>query len=306
VDPASIVLTASTSEAYASLFKLLADDGDRVLVPRPSYPLFDHLATLEDVVVDGYPLHHDGHWWIDLEALQGAVTPRTRAVMVVSPNNPTGSFVKEREWNGIQEIAARHGLAVGVDEVFSDYALGDDPSRLASAASRPCPALTFVLSGLSKVLGLPQVKLGWMVVQGPPDAVREATARLEILLDAYLSVSTPAQVAARELLPSWRELQEPILDRVREGLHLVAQTLAGGSIRWLPPEGGWCVVLRLPATRGEEDWILALLREDHVLVHPGYFFDISMEPAAVISLLTPPGILRQGLSRIASRVAREP
>ena len=296
-----VLLTASTSEAYGSLFKLLADPGDRVLVPAPSYPLFELLAGLEGVEIDNYPLHNDGRWWVDVEALAALVTPRTRAIVAVSPNNPTGSFVKGPEWDAIEKVAEHARLAIIVDEVFSDYRFCDDDDIVPTMLARPARAPTFVLSGLSKVVGLPQLKLGWIVARGPGTSQREAVARLEIVLDTYLSVGAPVQHAAPALLSLRHAAQRAIMHRVRAGAAAVDELLATSpDLRLLPAEGGWYAVLRLPATRTEESWVMALLEEARVLVQPGYFFDFASEPYVVVSLLTETATLREGLGRLAS------
>jgi hypothetical protein len=296
VDPARVLCTASTSEAYSFAFKLLCDSGDQVLVPAPSYPLFEFLAALESVRPAPYPLvYHDG-WEIDLEALRGAVTPETRAIVVVSPNNPTGSFLKKRELEALREICARHGLALVTDEVFGDYGFGPDAERVETLATEegvPC----FTLSGLSKVVGLPQVKLGWMVVSGPGAAA--AYERLEFVADTYLSVSTPAQLATPALLALRPRLGTAIAERISGSWSSLTTALgAGAPCSLLRSEGGWYATLQLPRTRSEEEWVLGLLETQGVLVHPGHFFDFPGEPYAVLSLLTKPGSWRQGIQRI--------
>jgi alanine-synthesizing transaminase len=283
-----VVLSASTSEAYAFLFKLLCDPGDEVLVPRPGYPLFEFLASLESVDARAYPCSHDGEWHLDLAALRSAAGPRARAVVVVSPNNPTGAFLKARELDALQALCAERDMALVCDEVFADFSFRDDPLRATSVA-RDGPALAFSLGGLSKSCGLPQLKLAWTAASGPERLVRRALERLEVITDTYLSVSTPVQVAAPELLARREELQAPI--RVRVRANLVA--LRGAIGRHCPatllePEGGWSAVLRVPATEPEEERVSRLLEERGVLVHPGYFFDFPGEAYLVLSLLTPP------------------
>jgi aspartate/methionine/tyrosine aminotransferase len=302
VPPDRIVLTASSSEAYAFVFKLLCDPGDGVLVPRPSYPLFEYLAGLESVDVAHYPLHHDGEWHVDLSALAAAVTPRTRAVVVVTPNNPTGSYVKRDEAARILEIAAAAGAAVVSDEVFADYAFGEDDRRPRSLAGGG-PALTFCLGGLSKSCGLPQLKLGWMAVSGPDPAVQEALRRLEVVADTYLSVGTPVQQALPAILARLPELQAPIAARVKGNLGVLRGRAAPPSpVTLLEPEGGWYATLRVPATVPEEERVARLLEEDGVLVHPGYFFDFPREAYLVISLLPPPAEFARGIDRILARM----
>jgi aspartate/methionine/tyrosine aminotransferase len=298
VAPERVLLSASTSEAYAFLFKLLCDPGDEVLVPRPGYPLFEFLATLESVWVRPYPLRYDGEWHIDLPALRSALGSRTRAVVVVSPHNPTGASLKRDERDALETLCAEHGVALVSDEVFADYSFREDPRRAASVA-RDGPALAFALGGLSKTCGLPQLKLAWTAVTGPEPLRRDALARLEVVADTYLSVSTPVQVAAPGLLARREELQAPIRARVRANLEaLRAATPAGGPATLLEPEGGWCAVLRVPATRTEEERVTRLLEDRDVLVHPGFFFDFPHEAFLVLSLLPPEPEFEEGVARV--------
>jgi aspartate/methionine/tyrosine aminotransferase len=295
--PERLVLTASTSEAYAFLFKLLCDPGDEVLVPRPSYPLFDYLAGLESVEVKPYPLPYDGEWRIDLPALRESAGPRTRAIVLVSPNNPTGSFVKEDEVAAVQELAAEKELALVSDEVFADYpwTASDGGPSLA----RDGPALAFALGGLSKSCGLPQLKLAWTAVSGPARWREEALARLELLADTYLSVGTPVQRAAPALLARAEELRAPVAARVAANLDALRGLRGQGqAASLLHGEGGWSAVLRIPATESEEERVLALLDAHDVLVHPGYFFDFPREAYLVVSLLPRPADFAEAVSRI--------
>src|SRR5271165_4828350 len=296
-----ILLTASTSEAYAYLFKLLADPGDEVLVPRPSYPLFEFLAALESVRPIPYALVYDAKWRIDFDALERQVTNRTRAVVLVNPNNPTGSFLKKQEVDRLVTLCQRHRMAILSDEVFSDYVFGPDEERVGSLAGRD-DVLTFVLSGFSKVLALPQVKLGWIVVGGPESARSEAFSRLELIADTYLSVSTPVQWAARRLLACRTAIQQQILDRVCANRAFLSNRIGGDSPwRLLDTEGGWYGVLEAPRIHSEEEWTLELLQQDNVLVQPGFFFDFEREAFLVVSLLTQAEIFRDGIDRILSR-----
>jgi len=298
LDPDRVLLSASTSEAYAFLFKLLCDPGDEVLVPRPGYPLFEFLATLESVRVRAYPFAHDGEWHLDLAALRSALGPRTRALVVVNPNNPTGAYLKREECDALLAICAERGVALVSDEVFADFALGDDPRRVASVA-RDGPALAFALGGLSKSCGLPQLKLAWTAVTGPEGLVRDALARLEVVADTYLSVSTPVQLAAPELLARREELQAPIRERVLSNLQALRAAVGPGCpATILPPEGGWSAVLRVPATLTEEERVTRMLEERDVLVHPGYFFDFPAEAYLVLSLLPPPADFNEGVARV--------
>jgi len=283
-DPHHIVLTASTSEAYAMLFKLLADAGDNVLVPQPGYPLFDSLTALETVESRPYQLDFHGTWAIDRESLERAATARTRAVLVVSPNNPTGSMLRQddREW--LAALAAVRGWTVISDEVFGDYPLR--PAADASSLVGERRALTFVLGGLSKSVGLPQVKLAWMRVSGPDDLVSAALERLSIICDTYLSVSTAVQLAVPKLLSAGRTVREAIRARIELNLQALERLLPEfPAATLLPPEGGWSAVLRVPATGSEEALVMHVLDEARVLVHPGFFFDFSGEAYLVVSLL---------------------
>ena len=298
LEPERIVLHASTSEAYGFLFKLLCDPGDEVLVPRPGYPLFDFLAGLESVRVTSYALAWDGEWHLDVAAVAAALGPRTRAIVAVSPGNPTGAYLKRDELSGLEALCAERGLALVSDEVFADYPLREDERRTASVA-RDATALAFVLGGLSKSCGLPQLKLAWTAVVGPETLRREALARLEVVADTYLPVSTPVQVAAPALLARKHELQAPIRARVAGNLAALRHALpADGPATLLEPEGGWSAILRVPATSSEEERTLRLLDEKDVLVHPGYFFDFPGEAYLVLSLLPPPAEFAEGVARV--------
>jgi len=285
--PERTLLTASTSEAYAYLFKLLTDPGDEVLVPRPSYPLFEFLATLESVSVVQYPLvYHEG-WSIDIEALASLVTCRTRAIVLVNPNNPTGSYLKRGELADLVDICRRHGLAIISDEVFADYAFEPDPERVATVSNVE-DVLTFSMSGLSKVCGLPQLKLGWIRANGPYSG--EAMERLELIADTFLSVSTPVQHALPQLLTAGKAVQNQIRSRTKANLALLP--------RHLHVEGGWYATVRVPRTRSEEEWVLHLLNDHNILVQPGYFYDFDSEAYLILSLLTPPNIFREAIPRL--------
>ncbi len=298
IESSRIMLTASTSEAYAFLLKLLCDPGDEVLVPRPGYPLFEYLAGLESVRPVAYPFEHDGEWRLDLATLRERATSRARALVVVSPNNPTGAFLKCSELEALEAFCAERGLALVADEVFADYAFRADPRRAGSVA-RDGEALAFALGGLSKSCGLPQLKLAWMAVAGPESRRREALARLEVVADTYLSVGTPVQRALPALLARRAELQEPIAERVASNLASLRQRLLPGCpASLLEPEGGWYAVLRVPATLRESQRVESLLAERNVLVHPGYFFDFPREAYLVLSLLPRPGAFDLGVERI--------
>jgi hypothetical protein len=302
VEPERILLTASTSEGYSYLFKLLADPGDEVLVPQPSYPLFEYLARMESIVVRQYPLDYHGGWTMDMEALSRAITERTRAVVLVNPNNPTGSYVKRGELEALARIAAARGIALISDEVFADYAFAADSRRVTSLAGvEECAA--FAMSGLSKIAGLPQMKLGWIVVAGPAGARAEAMERLEWIADTYLSVGTPVQCAAAQLLEYGVEVQRQIRERTAANLTFARQTLEGSALETLAVEGGWSVTIRVPRVRTEEEWCLELLERESVLVQPGYFYDFEDEAFLIASLLTEPAEFQEGIARMVSSSA---
>ena len=299
VETGRILLTASTSEAYAWLFKLLSDPGDHVLVPRPSYPLFEFLANLESVEVRQYPLTYHGGWAIDLDALAAAISERTRAVVLVNPNNPTGSYVKRAELQTLSRLCAQRRIALISDEVFSDYALGEAPDaeRVPTLVGvEEC--LTFSMSGLSKVAGLPQMKLGWMVTSGPAKLRAEAMEKLEWIADTYLSVSTPVACAAARLLASGVLVQRQIRERTAGNLAVAREALAGSAAGILAVEGGWYIVVQMPRIRGEEDWAVELLIEESVLTQPGFFYDFESEAFLIVSLLTVPEVFREGIARL--------
>jgi len=303
VPPDQIVLTASSSEAYSLLFKALADGGDEILVPRPSYPLFDYLTRLDLVASRPYELEYHGRWVVDVASIERALTPRTRAVLIVSPNNPTGSFVKRDELERLAALCAERDVAIIADEVFADYELEDGSATQAGRAATRSDALTFALGGLSKSVGLPQLKLGWIAVAGPAEQVDAALQRLEHICDTYLSVSTPVQGAAAELLQSGASVRAQIANRVRRNYHeLKIQTAAVPSCVALISEGGWYGVLQVPSFESEEDLVLRLL-DAGVLVHPGYFFDFPSESFVIVSLLPPPDAFRDGVARILRHFA---
>jgi len=309
--PGRIALTASTSEAYGSLFKLLTDAGDEVLVPRPSYPLFEHLASLDRVTPRPYDLDPDARWRIDFASLEAAVTSRTRAILVVSPNNPTGSFVKSDEVDRLSKFAAAHDVAVVADEVFADYELTPGARATAGRLADREDVLSFSLGGLSKSVGLPQLKLAWIAAAGPARLVEPALERLEVICDTYLSVSTPVQVAASELLERGASVREQIARRVSANYrHLVERVArcAGDTgdpmapgCRVLPSEGGWSAVLEVTPLESEEDLVVNLLEDDDVLAYPGYFFDFPGGSCLVVSLLVPEAQFAEGTDRVLKR-----
>ena len=299
-DPESIILSASTSEAYSWIFKLLCDAGDEVLVPQPSYPLFEVLAALESVRLVPYQLRWDGEWHLDAAALR--FSARTRAVLVVSPGNPTGAYLKKDERAALAQACGRHGCALICDEVFADYPAFPDARRVRSAADFD-DVLSFSLSGLSKVAGLPQLKLGWCIASGP--GATEALRRLELIADTWLSVGTPVQLAAAELLETRHGIQRALNSLLALNRAALLQA-RGPSAPWdlLRCEGGWSAILSVPRWRSEEGWALLLL-EAGVLVHPGYFFDFASGAFLVVSLLQEPAVFARGAEILAAVLERE-
>jgi alanine-synthesizing transaminase len=318
--PDELVLSAGTSEAYGWLMKLLCERGDQILVPRPSYPLLDFLADLEEVMLVPYSLRREGRWRVDFESLAAAASPRTRAVIVVHPNNPTGSALTVAEADALADFCAERGLAIISDEVFLEYPF----PPAADAASVPLAkttglqaganafvgslaprhgCLVFSLGGLSKSSGLPQIKVGWIRVGGPPPLAAEAMARLELIADTYLSVNTPAQWALPELLDAGREVRHAIRERTAANLQWLKSQAPGAAWELIPPDGGWYAVLRVPRTHTEEEWCLLLAEEEGVLLHPGFFFDFESEAFLVASLLPEEATFAEGMTRVLARMA---
>jgi alanine-synthesizing transaminase len=296
LDPQRFVLTTSTSEAYSYVFRLLCNPSDEILVPKPSYPLFEFLADLSDVRLVPYPLIYDHGWQIDLDSLYKEATSQTRAVILVHPNNPTGSYVSMEERSALNTFCSSHDLALIADEVFLDYAHDGTP-RPSFVSNRD--ALTFTLSGLSKVSALPQMKLAWVVTSGPSPIVAQAEARLEIIADTFLSMNAPVQLAAAVLLDQRRQVQPVLIDRLRVNLgELDRQLAATPSCTRLYVEGGWYTVVRVPALRSDEGLAIDLLRSEAVVVHPGHFYDFSNDGYLVLSMITEPGVFREGINRM--------
>ena len=301
VDPNHVVLAASTSEAYTWLFKLLCDPGEAVLVPRPSYPLFEHLTALEGVRAVPFGLEYHGRWEIDFATLEEAPSD-ARAIIAVSPNNPTGSYVSAREVERLFALCRERGWALIADEVFADYPL-DVETPLTDLASR-ADVLAFSLGGLSKTVGLPQLKLAWLVAGGPSEACASALAGLELIADSFLSVGTPVQIATPTLLECGADVRAQIHQRVRDNLRILRELARPfPACQILKVEGGWSAVIRVPATRTEDQLILGLLDAEGIVVHPGYFFDFAREAFVVMSLLPPTETLREGALRLLRYVA---
>jgi len=296
LDPDRLILTTSTSEAYSYVFRLLCNPGDEILVPKPGYPLFEFLADLADVKLVPYPLLYDHGWQIDFDSLYKAATPRSRAVILVHPNNPTGYYVSASETSALNAFCRDYGLALIVDEVFLDYA-HDGTLRGSFVAN--ADALTFTLSGVSKISALPQMKLAWVAASGPQEMLAQAGARLEIIADTFLSMNAPVQLAASVLLDQRRQIQPILIDRLRANLAELDGQLAGRpSCTRLLVEGGWYVVLRVPVLGTDEDLAIDLLRKMGVIVHPGHFYDFPNEGHLVLSLITEPEAFREGMARL--------
>ena len=299
-----VIVTASTSEAYSLLFKLLCDPADLVLVPQPSYPLFEHLTRLDAVVASAYALEYHGRWELNIDSLHRAVEPRARAILLVNPNNPTGSCVRRDELDAVRETAARHELAIISDEVFDVYPLAESATGPSGALVGETDVLTFTLGGLSKSAALPQLKLGWILVGGPETLVRRAIDRLELICDSYLSVATPVQLALGTLL----ERTAPLVDQIRRRVRSNYATLCSLVRRFpacgvLHAEAGWYAVVQVPATRSEEALVIDLIERDRVVVHPGYFFDFPREAFLVVSLLGSPEPFADAMTRVLTRAS---
>jgi len=291
-----VFLTTGTSEAYSYVFRTLCNPGDEVLIPEPSYPLLEFLADIQDVRLVRYPLVYDYGWQIDFHALEQAITPETRGVIVVHPNNPTGHFCKTEEVRKLNEVCSAREIAIIADEVFLDFGL--DEKRHPTFAGNS-GALTFTMSGLSKICGLPQMKAAWLVVSGPEPS--EAQARLEVIADTYLSMNAPMQWALPTLLRQRGEFQKQLLWRVRENLAELDRQLAGQkSCNRLEVEGGWNAVVRVPVTRSDEDLALELLAAKGVYLHPGHFYDFPSRGTVVVSLITPENEFSIGLRHLFS------
>jgi aspartate/methionine/tyrosine aminotransferase len=300
VSTEELILTSSTSEAYSFLFKLLVDPGDEILIPSPSYPLFDFLARLEGARARRYPLCYADGWTYDLDYLTSLLGNRTKGIVVVNPNNPTGSFVAADQWKILREISLSRDVPLICDEVFIDYSI-DDASYPVDPAAENEVSL-FILNGLSKLAGLPQLKLGWIAARGPADQMRRRMEHLEIIADTFLSVGTPVQLAGPALLASAGEVHGQIQSRIRENYHFLQVRCSKTPVECLNLQGGWYANLRLPRIRSEEEWVLHFLESADTLVHPGYFYGFPQEAYMVISLLTKPEDFQEGVSRLLREV----
>lgn len=301
--PEQIFLTTSTSEAYSYLFRLLCDPGDQVLAPRPSYPLFDFLADIQDVKVRRYDLFYDHGWHIDVGGLPAAITDRTRAILVVNPNNPTGSFVHKAEFRQLEAFCAERNLALVSDEVFLDYEV-EAAAEISAAFSHEC--LSFALSGLSKISCLPQMKVAWMVISGPEQLCREARDRLEIIADTYLSQNAPVQHAVPALLDQKTKIQAQLTQRIRSNLKFLDEQLhTFPQVQRLRSEGGWYVVLRVPARQSDEELAIELIERTGVVVHPGHFYEFQSDGYLVLSLITPTTVFEDGVRAILGKITAD-
>ena len=301
LDAEQIILTTSTSEGYSFVFRLLCNAGDELLVPKPSYPLFEFLADLQDVKLVPYGLIYDHGWQMDFPSLEKMVTARTRGVVVVHPNNPTGSYVQAAEVEMLNSFCRERGLAVIADEVFLDYRLGNT-AHASFAGNRG--VRTFTLSGLSKIAALPQMKVAWVVTSGPQDEAAEAMGRLEVIADTYLSMNAPMQWATPVLLAQRKNVQPQLLERVKANLtELDRQLAAQKACQRLRVEGGWYAVLRVPVTRSDEELAIELVREKSVLVHPGHFYDFPSEGYLVLSLITPRREFGEAMSAVLEKLS---
>lgn len=304
VTPEQVFLTTSTSEAYTFAFRLLTDPGDSVIAPQPSYPLFDFLAGINDLEVVSYSLQYNSEWRMGLDDVRDCWVPRAKAMIVVHPNNPTGSYVKPCELEHAIQYCRQNEGALIADEVFADFALEASGDLVPSHAA-VSEVLTFTLSGLSKISALPQMKLGWMVVTGPEKELKTALERLEVIADTYLSVSAPIAHALPALLESRKTVQPGIIERLKSNLFwLDQQTARCREVARLKVEGGWYAVLKVPETVSDEDWAVELLTVEGVLVHPGHFYDFPDDGHLVLSLLTEESVFREGTSRILACVSK--
>ncbi len=303
VEPKNIFLTASTSEAYSHLFKLLCDAGDSVLVPRPSYPLFDYLCKLNDVESVSYRLRYADEWYLDRESVREGIDASTKAILLVHPNNPTGSFIKKQEKEWFVDTAIHRGLPLIVDEVFQEYPMSDGQGACGSFSGER-DGLVFTLGGISKMLGLPQLKLAWIVLSGTASNVREARNRLEIVLDTFLSVGTPIQQALPALFRDGSSVTRQIQARIQTNQAQLQRVVAGQPFSLMKTEGGWNAILLLPDICSDDEWAIRFLREHNVLVYPGHFFEIERNSCIVISLLPQESVFSEALSRILDSTAR--
>jgi len=296
VDSESIILTTSTSEAYSYVFRLLCNPQDEILVPKPSYPLFDFLADLQDVALVPYSLEYAHGWLVDFQSITRVLSARTRAILLVHPNNPTGSYLRAQEVQQLNNLCRERNLALIVDEVFLDYSFAGVPPRTFAGN---LDVLTFTLSGLSKIAALPQMKVAWVATTGPASLVRSALDRLEVIADTYLSLNAPTQWAVPTLSEQRHSLQPQLLQRIRANRANLQELISSQpACELLDAEAGWYAVLRVPAHGSDEDLVIDLLQKQNVVVHPGHFYDFPKDGFLVLSLITPTEIFQQGISRL--------
>jgi aspartate/methionine/tyrosine aminotransferase len=304
LNPEHIFLTASTSEAYSFIFRLIANPGDTVLVPQPGYPLFDFLCTLNDIELIPYPLIYEKNWHINFETLSKYIQPSTKAILLVNPNNPTGSYIKPKEKSALVSLAKEHQLSLISDEVFFDYPLEHESKKFYSF-SGTSEVMTFTLNGLSKMTALPQMKLAWIAVTGPKEMLQKAVSRLEIIMDTFLSVNTPTQVALSKILKNRKFIQNQILKRLKENHKFLRNLIKNfPACEYLESEGGWYAILKIPRTKTDEEWALDLLEQKGVSVHPGHFYNFNDEGHLVISLLPFSEIFAEGMNKILAHIAQ--
>jgi aspartate/methionine/tyrosine aminotransferase len=303
VDVNDIFLTTSTSEAYSLVFRTLCNPGDEVLIPQPGYPLFNFLADIQDVATVPYPLIYDYGWQTDLHALRRAITPRTRAIIVVNPNNPTGHFCKADDMHRLNQVCAEHDLAIIADEVFLDFSFGKDTLPTLASNNK---ALTFTMSGLSKISGLPQMKVAWLIATGPETIKQKAVARLEMIADTYLSMNTPVQLALPALLELRHNFQQQCLARTQTNLDYLDKALSVQKLcTRLNLDGGWYAIVKVPVTGSDDDLALELLNTRGVYVHPGHFYDFPADGYLVVSLITPELPFATGIEALVAMVGEK-
>jgi alanine-synthesizing transaminase len=292
-----VILTSSTSEAYSFLFKLLCNAGDEVLLPQPSYPLLEYLCQLNDITIRYYQLAYDGEWHIDFTSLQSQWSERTRALVLVHPNNPTGSYLKQHEFDKIHSLASQHSFSLIVDEVFGPYDISQNEHRVNTLSAQSLVPM-FSLNGISKLLGLPQLKLSWIVVHGTPQQRDEALHRLDIIADTFLSVNTPVQVALPQLLRCSSDIQNQIRLRIQTNYQLLQNVFADSRVSVLRVEGGWYAILQLPHIHSDSDWAEGMLKSQNILVQPGHFFDMEQKSCIVVSLLPHSNLFKDAILRL--------
>jgi len=297
ITPEQIILTSSTSEAYSFLFKLLCNFGDEVVAPQPSYPLFEYLCRLNDITLRNYRLDYDGEWHIDFESLQKQFTEKTRSIVLVHPNNPTGSYLKQNEFDRVSSLADKHRLSIITDEVFGPYYILPDVRR-AHILNSQSPVLSFSLNGISKLLGLPQFKLSWIVAHGSSPHTAEALKKLEIICDTFLSVNTPVQLALPKLLCDFSDVGNQIRTRIQANYRLLQNIFMESTISVLRAEGGWYAILQLPRKNNDEEWAEQILIKKNIIVQPGHFYDFERESCIIVSLLPISKFFKESIEEI--------